>query len=442
MSIVVLIPTVLCIAALFYWPLTKTFLNVYLPVVLLVPIYYYWKVASLPAINFSEAVLMPLGIAVAVKEFRHWRFTVGDIAVAVFVFACFFSEWRSGRHTNAIFDGFDAIFLAFAPYMIGKTLIEPYGIRVATAKRFVFLLFLACLVAVYEYPMGQNPFSLMWSPFFPDEAFAWKTQIRWGFGRVSGPFGQSELAGLILFTGLILALWVSHRRQWSDRFRGLEWTGLRKGVTITVVIILTQITTQARGPWLGCLAALPVSFIGRAKHTRRAAWIVFSVLALFTAITYSGLKNYVSSGAPTSDEQETAQYRQHLLDNYTPIAQQGGVWGWGENFPQVPGQSSIDNEYLLVALMEGMAGLAAFSLLSVSTVLRLGSIALTTTDEDDRTFAFAMLGIFIGILGTISTVFLGNQTYELFFFLAGWAQGIRRPIPQRAEAFRFERVFT
>jgi hypothetical protein len=442
MSIVILIPCLVCIVGLFRWPLTKTFLNVYLSVVLLVPIYFYWKVSSLPAINFSEAVLVPLGIAIVIKELPRWRWSLTDATMPFFVLSSFYAELRFGLRTNAIFDGFDALFLALVPYMIGKTLIEQYGARVATAKRFAFLLFLACIVAVYEYPMGRNPFTLMWTPFFPEEAFAWKTQIRWGFGRVSGPFGQSELAGIVLFTGLIFALWLAQRHAWEPRFRHLEWTRLSKPFAIVAMIILTLLMTQARGPWLGCLAAIPVLMIGRAKNVKRTALLVFAGISLFTAVAYSGLKNYVSAGAPTTNEQQTAQYRQQLLDNYIPIAKAGGVWGWGEVFPQVPGQSSIDNEYLLIALTQGLAGLVAFGFLAVATVLRLGYIALYAPDRDDSTFAFALLGILIGLLGTISTVFLGNQTYELFFLLAGWAQAIPLPVRARETAFQFDQVYT
>jgi O-antigen ligase len=282
----------------------------------------------------------------------------------------------------------------------------------------------------------------MWTPFFPEEAFAWKTQIRWGFGRVSGPFGQSELAGIVLFTGLIFALWLAQRHAWEPRFRHLEWTRLSKPFAIVAMIILTLLMTQARGPWLGCLAAIPVLMIGRAKNVKRTALLVFAGISLFTAVAYSGLKNYVSAGAPTTNEQQTAQYRQQLLDNYIPIAKAGGVWGWGEVFPQVPGQSSIDNEYLLIALTQGLAGLVAFGFLAVATVLRLGYIALYAPDRDDSTFAFALLGILIGLLGTISTVFLGNQTYELFFLLAGWAQAIPLPVRARETAFQFDQVYT
>ncbi|SEG52400.1 O-Antigen ligase [Bryocella elongata] len=442
MSIVILIPCLICIVGLFYWSLTKTFLNVYLTVFMLIPTYFFWKVAALPPINFSEAVLVPLCIAILIKELPRWRWTVADLALPLFIISSYYAEYLLDMRTNAIFDGFNTVALALTPYMIGKTLIEQHGARVATVKRFTFLLFLGCILALYEYPMGRNPYSMIWQPLFPDESFSWKTQIRWGFGRVSGPFGQSELAGMVLFTGLVFAIWLLHRQQWEPRFKGLEWTPVSKPFAIIGLLVITLLMTQARGPWLGCLAALPVLFVGRAKNVKRTAKFAFVGIALFGAIAYSGLKNYVSDGAPASDEQQTAQYRSQLLDNYAPIAREGGLWGWGDTFPQVPGQGSIDNEYLFIALTQGFAGLAALCLLGVSTVIRLAYIALNAPNRDDSSFAFALLGIFIGLLGTITTVFLGNQPYELLFLLAGWAQAIPMPQRVRQSAFQFQQVYT
>ena len=59
----------------------------------------------------------------------------------------------------------------------------------------------------------------------------------------------------------------------------------------------------------------------------------------------------------------------------------------------------------------------------------------------DRYFAFSLLGIMVGLLVTIFTVFLGNQPYQLFFLLAGWAQAVRVRRVQVVE-MAFEHVYT
>ena len=440
MSIIILIPALACIFALFRDSLPKAFLNVYLPVFMLFPIYYYWKVAALPPVDFSEAVLLPLGIAILIKELPRWRPTVMDLSLALFILSTCYADSLAGRHTVYIFDLFASFTTAIVPYMIGKLLIEQQHMRIATVKRVVLLLAIACVISAYEYKMGQNPFSLAFRHFFPGETFAWKTQIRWGFGRVSGPFGQSELAGIILIFGVVLALWLSYYHLWEPRFVHFKRWPLSKAATITWLIGITLLMTQARGPWLGCLIAVPIAFIGRSRRVTRTAIMTVLVLIIVGGLAYTGLKSY-TAGPTTSEEQETAQYRQHLLDNYIPIAKEGGPWGWGLEFPRVGGQGSIDNEFLFVALTQGWVGLLAFCLIAGETILHMFASATLASDKSDRYFAWSMLGIFIGLLATSFTVFLGLQPFQLFFLLAGWSQALPTR-PKVAEQVSFESVYT
>jgi hypothetical protein len=441
MPIVILIPTLICILALFRDSVQKAFLNIYIPIFMMFPVYYYWKVASLPPVDLSEAVLLPLGIAILVKEARRWRFAPMDIWVAIFIFTTYYADSINEKsNTASTFDLFDSLCIALVPYMAGKLLIEHNGMRTAVAKRMVFCLFCASIISVYEYRMGQNPFTLAVARFFPDERFPWKTQIRWGFGRVSGPFGQSELAGMIFFFGLILTLWLTWNHYWEPRFRHAEWLPLKKSTIIAVTIGTVLLMTQARGPWIGSVVAIPIALIGRARRTLRAALILGTCFLVLTPIAYIGLKIY-TSGPISSEAQENAQYRQALLDNYIPIAEQGGAFGWGQDFPRAMGQGSIDNEYLFVALTQGWVGLLTFSLICIESLYYLTYGAIFNPSPRDRYFAFSLLGVFIGLMITIFTVFLGNQPYELFFLLAGWSQAQRVKRVKRP-ALTFEQVYT
>lgn len=440
MEIIILIPTVLCLAMYFRYSVQQVFLNLYIPLFALFPMYYFWKVAALPPIDLGDAILLPLGLGILLKEMPRWRITTADIWIGLFVFTGYYADHLALRQTASIFDLFQVVCAAVVPYMAGKVLIEQHDGRVATIKRILFCLFLACIVSAYEYRMQFNPFTLIWARFFPSEVFAWKTQIRWGFGRVSGPFGQSELAGIILLFALVLALWLSFYKLWEPKFAQARWLPFRKGTIITATIALTLLMTQARGPWLGAIVAVPIALVGRSKRVLRSALLVGSIGLVVGGLAYVGFKHYVN-GPTSSDAQQTAQYRQQLLDNYLPIVKQGGAWGWGSDFPQAAGQGSIDNEYLFVALTQGYVGLVAFCLLAVETLLRLVWAAGFAPNRRDRYFAFSLLGIFAGVLLTIYTVYLGNQPYQLFFFLAGWAQAL--PTREATEPqLSFEHVYS
>ena len=424
MPIVILIPFILCVVALFRDSVQKAFLNLYLPLFMLFPIYYTWKVESLPPIDFSEAVLLPIGLGILLKELPRWRFSIMDLLVGLFIFTTGYADSLNNEDTAARFQIFANVITVLVPYACGKLLIEKDNQRNAVIKRMVFCLFLASLISIYEYRMGQNPFTLLWARFFPDESFAWKTQFRWGFGRVSGPYGQSELAGMMLFFGLTLTLYLNFHRTWEPKFRGFEWLPFKKSTILAWAIGITLLMTQARGPWIGSIIAVPIALIGRTQRVLRATVLLGLLCIVGGTASYIGLKAYADAPV-TSSEQENAQYRSHLLDNYIPVAVAGGPWGWGQDFPRIGGQGSIDNEYLFVALTQGWVGLLSFCALALGGLYHLILGAIYNPTKRDRYFAFSLLGVMVGLLVTIFTVFLGNQPYELFFLLLGWTQAVR-----------------
>ena len=406
----------------------------------MLPTYYFWKVPALPPIDVNEAVLIPLSAGIFWKHLKDWQISPMDLWMTLFVFTTSYADALKHRSTASTFQLFAGIFTALIPYLAGKLLIEQPGERIATVKRLVFCLFLASLFSEYEYRMGRNPYQMIMDHVLPDEQFGWKTQIRWGFGRVAGPFGQSELAGMMLLAGLVLALWLNYYNLWEPKFKHASWLPFTKGQTITFVLGATLVLTQARGPWLGTLFAIPIAFIGRSRRVLRSTILVATFGSIFGAILYTGMKAYTDAPT-TTNEQENATYRAHLVENYTPIVKAGGLWGWGTDFPAEKGQVSIDNEYLFVAVTQGLAGFGAFCLICLGSITNFVSAILRSIDKMERYFVFSLLGIFLGLMFTIVTVFLGNQSYLLFFLVVGWSEALRARPVETAE-FSFQQVLT
>ena len=429
MAIVTLIPGLLCIFALIRGGAQYAIQNVYLPVLLLLPTYFIWTLRPLPSMNFIEAAAIPLLFGIPLLNIRHWRLQRTDLWMLLFIFSSSYAEYRNGRSTEATFLLFANITTALVPYLIGKLTIEQTGARMAFAKRFVFLLCAGALLSMYEYFYKSNLYSRLTNHFFAGQWSGWETQLRWGFGRVAGPFSQSELAGIVYSAGLLLALWLGAK----GHFRGV-WR-FPKLVVATLIAVL--VTTQARGPWLGTIVALAIASIGSAKRPLRRAVLVVTVTVVVVIPAYTIGKDYLQ-GPRTAygSERETAQYRQELLQNYLPIGEVGGAWGWGSTFPHVNGQISIDNEYLFIDLVQGYVGFSAFVLLIVEAAVALVGQGIVARTRADRQFAFTLLAIVLGTAFTIATVFLGSQTYELFFLLMGWAQAVR-PQEETLEAPAF-----
>jgi len=423
MELVTLIPAVLCIIVIARSGTAAAFREVFLPVLLLIPTYFSWTLRPLPSINFLEAAIFPLGLAMFFMDVQRWKFTRTDVWVAVWLASGFYADYSKGLSTNAIFGLFVTLSSGLFPYMAGKLLIEQTGSRIKVCTTYVLLISASSFVSAYEFFLRQNPYNYIFSHFYPGQWAIWITQIRWGFGRVAGPFSQSELAGMMVFTALLFALWLGRYNYVEKSCSPRPLVLMKNGKRHIWILFVAVYMTQARGPWIGGIFAIAFAAIGRAKFPLRRAILVVGSIVLVGMPLYLYGKDYLSG--PRKDygsEKETAQYRAELFTNYIPVAEKGGLWGWGTHWPIIDGQNSIDNEYLYAWVVQGSVGAI---LLLLESVLSLTIQAAKPQSVRERHFVLTLLGLIVGIAFTISTVFLGDQSYYLLFLLIGWSQGIR-----------------
>jgi hypothetical protein len=450
MDSLVAVPAIVCSAGLVRWGPQKTFLNICLPIVVLFPTYYRWKINRIPDLDTSICVMMPLGLALFYLFYKRWRFTRADLWLVIYIFTCCYADVKIGETSMAKYQLFDVIFQALVPYMAGKLLIEQIGARYETAKRLTLILFGSCFVAIPEFLIKNNLFTRIGSHIFPGQWPAWWTQTRGGFGRISGPYGTAEIYGMVLIIGVMLLLCIKKQSLLSRSFPPLSWLSSRQAVIFcSGILLLALYMTQSRGPWLGALLALPIALVGWAKRVGRAAIATTVLLVSIGAPAYVAFDHY-SSGPRKNygSEQETAQYRRDLLKNYIPLAERGGLWGWGTFYPTVGHQSSIDNEFLRVFVSQGYVGVCAYMLLIFEACYSLLRVGFTTEEKQERRFCFTMVGIFAGWAFTLCTVFMGSQSFQLFFILVGWTQAVPLALEQSKKAAKtvtvleLEKVYT
>jgi hypothetical protein len=426
MELITLIPAVLCIRAIYRSGTAYAFQYVFLPVLLLMPTYFLWNFRPLPSINFLEAAVIPLGVGMIFQDISRWKFSRTDIYVLAWLMSGSYADYQLGRTTDAIFSLFSNIAAGLFPYMAGKLLIEQTGSRIKVCKIFVWLLSISFFLSSYEFFFRVNPYNFIWAHFYHGQWTVWITQIRWGFGRVAGPYSQSELAGMMVFTGLLMVLWLGRSNYQERQARTPPPPLMRRGKVHIWILLAYLYITQARGPWIGGIFGMVVAGIGLAKFPVRRAIIVVSCFVLIGMPLYIFGKDYLSG--PRKDygsEKETAQYRAELFTNYIPVAQQGGAWGWGVKFPIIDGQNSIDNEYLFSWVVQGYVGAVSLILLMLDTIITLIIHSAKAHTVRERHFTLTLLGLIVGIAFTISTVFLGDQSYDLLFLLFGWSQAIQ-----------------
>jgi hypothetical protein len=441
MTIIILIPGIVCAFALFFRSPAWVLRYVVLPSILLLPLYYEWKIALLPPVDFADAVLLPLGIAMGIRSMSRWRFSILDLFLILFALSQCAGDRLLGQSTASVFELFDSICKVVVPYMAGKLLIEQDNTRSATIKQIVTLILAASLVGMYEFRGLNNPWRMLFGPFFKDEEIPWATQLRGGFGRISASFAQAEVAGMMIVYAILLAVFLGNYYHWGERFRAMPALRLRKSSLVILLLLLALYMTQSRGPELALVCAIPIALIGRSRRVLRTAVLVVLLMIVSGGIAYESLVKYAATNAPTSEEQETAAYRAVMLKDYLPMAERSGPWGLGPHFPTIGKYKSVDNEYLFVALTDGYIGLGSFLILSAGTLYNLVMAAAYNPQKLDRAFAFSLLGLSIGILACIGTVYLGFQPLIFFFMTVGWAQSVRvRPAPQPHAVF--QQVYT
>ncbi len=404
------------------------FLNVYLPVLFLLPDYYRWVLPALPDPTFNEAAILPIAGLFLWQFRRKWRFSLMDLLVLAFACAMGYSEFLNSGFADAQNLMFDQIAAFVFPYMLAKGLIEPNGLRVAFARRLVILLFAVSLVSVYEFRFGMTPWQLIFGRFFPGQGEGWVTTFRWGFARVAGPYGHSILAGLILIVGYRIQRWLEWSNLWEPRFRKLQNLNISKARLVTLGLLGGVIMTMVRGPWIGGIVGAGVTAIGRARNPKRALLFVAGILVVVGLPALAAFYSYASVGRANAKSvaQETAAYRKELIDKYVAIALEKSVWGWGTNgWPKVDGMPSIDNYYLLLALMHGLVALGLLLAMILVNLVRLllHGIRYPSLGPPGSNLAFTLAGTYVVVLITIATVFMGTQVMPLFAVLTGWSEG-------------------
>jgi hypothetical protein len=323
---------------------------------------------------------------------------------------------------------FDMAASVVLPYVLAKGLIEPNRMRVPFARRLAWLLFIVSVVSIFEFRMGMTPWQLLLNRFFPGQGEGWVTTFRYGFARIAGPYGHAILAGLILVIGYRIQRWLEWSGHWEPAFRNLPSLPLPKARIITLGLAAGVAMTLVRGPWLGALVGATLTAVGLARNRKRAlltlAICVVAVGVPAAAMFYS----YASVGraAATSDSQETAAYRLELVKKYIDIALRRSALGWGRNtWPKVEGMKSIDNYYLLLALMHGVLADVILLLIVIGTPIRLVRLELGRPLPRRRgaSFGFTLAGIFVAFGVTIATVYVGLTVMPLFALITGWAEG-------------------
>lgn len=442
---VVAIPAVLSIFLIFKVSVEAAFYRVYLPALLLLPDSYIW---GWPPLNFHQYAIVPIGFVLFWWCLSgKWRASLTDVVVLAFVIWVVASQIHASGIADIGNHVITPLTLAVLPYMAGKLLIEQTGLRILVARRFAFFVFIDAILSAFEFRFGVNPFRAAFGPFF-SSVDPWFTQVRYGYGRIAGPFGHAIFMGAIIAIALLLHRYIVHFNLWEERFKWFPNLQVNKRQVILWVLIAGSVMTLSRGPWIALVVGVMIASIGTARNRSLSFKSVVLVLVVGSILSYSVGEAYVAGAKLGTPEEElaSAEYRTTLWANYWPIATERSLWGWGSaDWPKLQGMASIDNFYLVVALMYGVTGLVLFVLMLAFPILQLVRVGMRDADMSDdlRALVFTMGAVILGIGVAVATVFLGGQLFPLLFLFLGWSDACLVYRPRRlrsAPAFAFRSV--
>ena len=437
-ELIVMAPAPLAAVAALTGGARRAFLWVYLPTLLLLPMYFTIRVTHLPPVTFLDMATIPVALALLAEGLAGWRLRAMDFLVIGFALSAGYSEARGGTSHDGGLQVYANLIVVVFPYMMGRQLMEPrkgatqeqaVAWRARFVRIFLGLLAVNAVIGVYDFLSGKSSSQRIWKVFFPDEVVDWPEQLRWGFGRIQGPFAQAILAGMIFTVGMAYCMWLQRADGRWGRRPLTAVLRVRWRQVAMVAMVAGLLMSQSRGPWIGAMILLAVLWLPLASSLRQALVLVLVLGAVGGAGAYVYGKKYTAGSREKAQtvEQEDAIYRRELIGNYMPLVMEKPLTGWGISFyPSVKGQKSIDNEYLFLAVVQGVPGLVLFLLMSVGGCVRVVRLLPFAERAEDRFLLYAHLAVVVSLMMTMTTVYLGQQGEPLYFLVLGWVQAMDR----------------
>ena len=417
---------------------SRALLDVYLPALLLLPDWYRWSITG--HLSFNETAILPIAAFFIFRSWQTWKWSLADFLLGTLVSIMIVSEYINQNFAGARHVALDATLTVIFPYMVAKGLLQRERQGAEFAKRIAVLLTIVSIGAVYEFTTAINPYEKMLIGFFP-EMVPQDVNFRYGLARIAGPYGSPILAGIMLAAGYRTTRWLEWSRNWPQT---VPFIGIRKVRLCEFAIVAGSLMTLSRGPWVAAVIAALAVAVGRARNRRRAIAPMLVAAVLAAIPVYHAVRSYfsVSGNEATTEMQQKAIYRYELLGKYVGFVKERPTWGWGvAGFPTVAYMSSIDNQYLFLALTFGVYATATLVAIFAWMSIRLFATGVRLPRDDPAALLIlTLLGVHIVFAVGLATVWLGAQTGQFLFLIAGWSEGLLQEQAHRLQQVTGDRV--
>ena len=431
------LPALIAFIFIELYSIEKAFLSIYLPILLLFSQNFTAEVQGLPDIAFSQAAILPIGIAFMVKRLRFWKFSITDFLVFGFVSWCAIAVYNVSGYKDAQNMFFFYSVNIFFPYFLAKGLIEPKNLRVRFAKRFAFLLFVNLLIMAHSVVFGFSIHDRLWRHIFPNGMHALWFNYRYGIPRLPASFGHPILAGLVMAIGFRVSRWLQWSKHWERRFRRWHPLGMSKGRIISLGLLFALFLSLSRGPWLAAACGAFFCAAARKKSPSHSLVVRLTLVGVLILAGWSFLQWYVHN---VSQGFDTIEYRWKLWRLYREHVFAKPWFGWGVvDWPVIGMQRSVDNYYLYLTVSFGIpASILMMSIMgwiTSRTFIRclMGRVIKPLGSK----LAFTLFSIHAIVIVCVGTVWMDSQLLQIYFLVVGWSEGY---LLSKKELYRTPRI--
>lgn len=350
-------------AARFYG-IKTTFYWFSIPVMVMVPFLFTWQITpGIPPLTFFFASLLPLLVVAFWEHPVRFRLGIADGLVIAYSLLSFATAAVAVDIKSGLLSLQDQVLYTLGPWFLVRLLVA----RVETLRFLVVLsLFITvvALLAPLEFLFNfklVNFLQAVWPEYVLGAPFR-----RGGFYRVFGTFGHPIHMGM----GFSLAFYVG--------FLALKLRVFKTNRLPWIIMILNGFgiwMTVSRTAWLLLVPMLLFVYFPFVKRKILYSVSLLSALVLVLAIALPAWNDYINSTADysTLDETQTsAMYRAVLMENYQRVVWSNPWIGFGIHFPVINGQSSIDNQFLFLALVSGVVVTGVYMAIMAWLALRGG----------------------------------------------------------------------
>ena len=431
---IALIGTVLALRMLAQRGLAQAVLQVWLPAFLFFPFNFTVKVVSgIPVINVMQTAILPILAALLRDKLPIMVFGSMEKFLAIYVGFRAFADFLGRGYSDAQNYTFYMLTVLIGPYLIGRYVIDRREMDIAVARTFVMIFVIWFPMFAYELKFWTSPIFTIFGRFFPGAGSG--LSLRYGLARTAGPFGHPILACIMIVTVYRLHRWLSWMGEWKKPQTGwlgkleklTRWTRIPLAGQISILFIIMSLMTISRGPWIGGFAGAGLAMVGNAKNRKKALIIFVLVMVIGGGAGKAALDDYITpeDGEAISGEAQTMLYRKVMIERYREFMYEKMWFGWGlTKVPQIKGMESIDNAFFLMALQHGVIAPAIFVSIFAYAIVTQIQFGLKAPAKDPP-LGFTFAGIYLAAFVSFASVYMGNQTEPVLFFLLGWGESVK-----------------